>query len=121
MRDAAVTAVEARRQLAIFRNIAVDVRVEQQQRVAADGNLPHARPRMAPVRVSIEMPTGTPLISASSIGARGDRRRDIPQLPARSRDADGSIPGLTNANERHRKDQTLLMWSPARNAEAAPR
>ena len=41
--DALVAAVEPRRQLAIFGLVAVDVRIEQQQRVAADRQLPDAR------------------------------------------------------------------------------
>ncbi len=41
--DAVVAAVEPRRQLAILGLVALDVRVEQQQRVAADRELPHAR------------------------------------------------------------------------------
>ena len=40
--DALVAAVQARRQLAILRLVALDVRVEQQQRVAADRHLPDA-------------------------------------------------------------------------------
>ena len=40
--DALVAAVEPRRQLAILGLVAVDVRVEQQQRVAADRQLPDA-------------------------------------------------------------------------------
>ena len=41
--NAVVAAVEPRRQLAILGAVAVDVRVEQQQRVAADRGLPDAR------------------------------------------------------------------------------
>ena len=41
--DALVAAVEPRGQLAVLRLIAFDVRVEQQQRVAADRQLPDAR------------------------------------------------------------------------------
>ena len=41
--DAVVAAVETRRQLAIFGAVAVDVRIEQQQCVAAHGQLPDAR------------------------------------------------------------------------------
>ena len=40
--DALVAAVEPRRQLAIFGLVAVDVRIEQQERVAADRQLPDA-------------------------------------------------------------------------------
>ena len=40
---AAVAAVEARGQLAVLRAVALDVRIEQQQRVAADGELPDPR------------------------------------------------------------------------------
>ena len=40
---ALVTAVQPRRQLAVFRAVAFDVRVEQQERVAAHGDPPHAR------------------------------------------------------------------------------
>ena len=41
--DAVVAAVQPRRQLAILGLVAFDVRVEQQQRVAADRQLPDAR------------------------------------------------------------------------------
>ena len=40
---ALVAAVQARGQLAIFRLVALDVRIEQQQRVAADRQLPDVR------------------------------------------------------------------------------
>ena len=43
--DALVAAVEPRRQLAIFRLVALDVGIEQQQRAAADRQLPDARRR----------------------------------------------------------------------------
>ena len=49
--DALVAAVEPRRQLAILGLVAVDVRVEQQQRVAADRELPDARGDRAGARV----------------------------------------------------------------------
>ena len=49
--DALVAAVEPRRQLAILRLVAVDVRVEQQQRVAADRQLPDARDDRAGARL----------------------------------------------------------------------
>ncbi len=49
--DAVVAAVEPRRQLAIFGLVALDVRVEQQQRVAADRQLPDARGNRAGARL----------------------------------------------------------------------
>ena len=52
--DAIVAAVEPRRQAAIFGLIAVDVGIEQQQRVPADGQLPHARDERAGARVDAD-------------------------------------------------------------------
>ena len=54
--NAIVAAVQARGQLAVFRLVAVDVRVEQEQRVAADREGPDSR--------------------GDRSGARGDRHRD---------------------------------------------
>ena len=70
--DALVAAVEPRGQLAIFGLVAFDVRVEQQQRVAADGELPDARERCVPVRVSIATVTGSP-----SLQRRPHRQRAV--------------------------------------------
>ena len=56
---------------AIFRAVALDVRVEQQQRAAADSeSATRARPG-DPVRVSISTVTGTPSRIAGSMGAGG--------------------------------------------------
>ncbi len=41
--DPVVAAIEPRGQLAIFGQVAFDVRIEQEQRIAADRQLPHAR------------------------------------------------------------------------------
>ena len=65
---AIVAAVQPRRQLAILGLIALDVRVEQQQRVPPDGQLPDAR-AIVPVRVSIDTMTGAPSSTAGSIGS----------------------------------------------------
>ena len=67
--DALVAAVEPRRQLAILGLVAVDVRVEQQQRVAADRQLPDARARSCRSASRSRRVTGTPSASAGRIGS----------------------------------------------------
>ena len=52
--DAIVAAVQPRRQAAILGLIAVDVGIEQQERVPADGQLPHARDDRARARVDAD-------------------------------------------------------------------
>ena len=49
--DAIVAAVQARCQVAVFGLVAVDVGIEQQQRVSSDGELPHARGDRARARL----------------------------------------------------------------------
>ena len=52
--DAIVAAVQPRCQAAILGLIAVDVGIEQQERVSADGQLPHARDERARARVDAD-------------------------------------------------------------------
>ena len=51
---ALIAAVQPRRQLAILRAVAFDVRIEQQQRVAADGRLPDARHDPSGARLDLD-------------------------------------------------------------------
>ena len=67
--DAVVAAVEPRRQLPILGLVALDVRVEEEERVAADRELPDARRDRVRSGCRPRSVTGTPWASAGRIGS----------------------------------------------------
>ena len=121
--DAVVAAVEPRRQLAIFGLIAVDVRVEQQQRAAPDGQLSRRARRSCRCasRSSIDDRHAVGRPPARS-AAGGCRRRCSPRAASRRVEPLAEVALVVvqaDADERNAEIRCALDVVAGENAEAA--
>ncbi len=107
--DAVVAAVEPRRQLPILGLVALDVRIEEEERVAADRRAATRAPRSARSGSRPRWSPGRPRRAPAASGASGDRRRCSPRAASRrDRGAAGSSPGRSRGRRRRagRRDPT---------------
>ncbi len=102
--DAVVAAVEPRRQLAILGLVAVDVRIEQEERVAPDRRAATRAPKSFPCGSRPRRSPARPERAPAGSAASGGRRRCSPRAASRrDRGAAGNSPGR-NRDRRRRAE-----------------